>query len=283
MYEQDETLLAGGQKRRGSVLPWLLLLVVLGLAGYAYSTLHQPLLEEMSKKNAAILDLTRRYEEAKREAESAKEAKEALQLAEEQLKHARDDLARTSAQKDEDARLLAQLKSEMGTGGGEVDGAEGKITVTLVDKILFRSGHAELTPPGEALLRKLGGVLKGLDKLVEVCGHADNLPVESEVKATYPTNWELSTARATNVVRFLEEQAGIAPRRLKAAGFGSSRPVKSNATAAGRAKNRRIEILLLPDQMRVVKGHFPAEPDKAAPAPATPAKPTKPAPAKKRK
>lgn len=251
-YEHDDTLLAT-RSGRGSVAPWLLLLLVLGGAAYAYATLHVPLQAELGKKERSIVELTRRSTEDKREAEAAQTA---LAEVKTQLEAAREELTRSAAQKDEDTKLLAKLKSEVGAGGGEVEGAGGKITVTLVDKILFKSGHAELTPAGEAMLRKLGGVLQSLDKLVEVCGHADNLPVESAVKATYPTNWELSTARATNVVRFLEEQAGIAPRRLKAAGFGSTRPVKPNTTASGRAKNRRIEILLLPDQL-VVKGHFP--------------------------
>src|SRR5205814_823735 len=94
---------------------------------------------------------------------------------------------------------------------------------------------------------------------IEVCGHADNQPVESERKQQFPSNWELSTARATNVVRFLQEQVGIKPRRLKASGYGSSRPIASNATANGRAKNRRIEILLAPDKVKVVKGDFSDE------------------------
>src|SRR5262249_11114069 len=148
----------------------------------------------------------------------------------------------------------AKLKKEVGSGGAEVAGAAGQITVTLVDKILFKVGQADLTPKGEELLRKLGTVLAGSDKLVEVSGHADNAPVESAIKERYPTNWELSTARATNVVRFLADTVGIDPRRLKAAGFGEHRPVASNATAAGRAKNRRIEILLFPDNLKVVKG-----------------------------
>jgi flagellar motor protein MotB len=261
MGKSEEAIELGeiGHSTGQVVLPWLLFLSALGGSGYLYWTMHRPLADEARKKDATIFDLTRMAADTRRELEAAKTAKGQLQATEDQLKQAREELARTAAQRAEDGKLLDQLKKEVGTGGAEVKGAEGQITVTMVDKILFKSGQADLTPAGEQVLRRLGGVLKGAEKLVEVCGHADNLPVESEVRELYPTNWELSTARSTNVVRFLEEQVGMRPRQLKASGFGSARPVASNATAAGRAKNRRIEILLLPDQMKVVKGTFNAE------------------------
>jgi chemotaxis protein MotB len=237
--------------RHVSVLLALLLVIAAAGAAYFYFTEHQPLVEELRRNNAALGAAGHATDEAKAQLVAALASNAELQRAEAQ---AREDLARAAAQRTADEALLAQLKKEV--GGAEVKSAEEGITVTLVDKILFKSGEADLTPDGEALLGRLGSVLKDADKLIEVSGHADTTPVKSEIKQRYPTNWELSTARATNVVRFLQDKVGVKPRRLMAAGFGSSRPVASNATAAGRAKNRRIEILLLPDRQKVVKADF---------------------------
>jgi chemotaxis protein MotB len=248
MAKTDETIEVG---ERGSAwLPWLLFLAALGGGGYLYWTVHRPLLEDAHKKDASIAELTKLAADAKRDADAARTAQAELQKAQDQLKQA-------ASQKGEDDKLLAELKKQL--GDADVKNAAGEITVTMVDRILFKSGEAALTPQGEQMLTKLGGVLANVDKVVEVSGHADNQPVESTRKLQFPTNWELSTARATNVVRFLTEKVGIKPRRLKASGYSSSRPVASNATASGRAKNRRIEILLLPDKMKVVKGDFSDE------------------------
>jgi chemotaxis protein MotB len=239
-------------KRGRVVLPWLLFLGTAGAAGYFYVTAHEPMREDLRKKDATIADLTK-------QAVDGKAAQAELEKARADAKQAKEDLAKTAAEKGEDDKLLDRLKKEVGSGSAEVAGAGGQITVTMVDRILFRSGEADLTPQGEKVLRALGNVLASDTKLIEVCGHADNQPVESELKQLYPTNWELSTARATNVVRFLQDDVGLKPRRLKASGFGASRPIASNASAAGRARNRRIEILLLPDKMKVVKGDYSDE------------------------
>lgn len=257
MAKPDETIVLDDTGRGSVVLPWILFLGTLGGSGFLYWTHFRPLADDGHKKDAAIADLTRLAADAKKDADAARAAKDELQKAQDQLKQAQADLARSASQKSEDDKLLAQLKQQL--GGAEVNDAAGQITVTMVDKILFKSGEAALTPEGEQMLTKLGGVLANAAKLIEVSGHADNQPVESARKQQFPTNWELSAARATNVVRFLQEKVGIKPRRLKASGYSSSRPVASNATEKGRAKNRRIEILLLPDKMKVVKGDFSDE------------------------
>jgi chemotaxis protein MotB len=239
--------------RRGRViLPWLLFIATAGAGGYYYVTAHEPLRDDVRKKDSTIADLTKQVGDAK-------VAQAEFEKAKEEAKSAKEELARTAAEKGENDKLLDRLKKEVGSGGAEVAGAGDQITVTMVDRILFKSGQADLSPQGENVLRALGKVLQNETKLIEVCGHADNQPVESEVKQLYPSNWELSTARATNVVRFLQDDVGIKPRRLKASGFGSSRPIASNGTANGRARNRRIEILLLPDRMKVVKGDIADE------------------------
>jgi chemotaxis protein MotB len=117
----------------------------------------------------------------------------------------------------------------------------------MVDKVLFESGEAVITKRGEEVLSRVGSVLARIEeRQIQVSGHTDDSPISSRLVGTFPTNWELSTARATNVVRFLQEKAGVPAARLVAAGYGPFHPIASNATPSGRARNRRIEILLTP-------------------------------------
>jgi chemotaxis protein MotB len=248
---EPETIVLDEGKRKPAIVPWLLFIGTLGLSGYLYWTHYRPMADDARAKDASIANLTKLAADAKKDADAAKAAQAELAKTQDQVK-------KMEGEKSEDEKLLAQLKEQV-AGAAEVQNQAGQITVTMVDRILFKSGDATITPEGEGVLRKLGGVLASVDKLIEVSGHADNQKIESEKKAQFPTNWELSVARATNVVRFLQEKVGLKPRRLKAAGYGSFRPVASNASPAGRAKNRRIEILLLPDKIKVVKGDFTDE------------------------
>jgi len=84
------------------------------------------------------------------------------------------------------------------------------------------------------------------DKRIQIEGHTDNVPIVSALKKRFPTNWELSTARATEVVRYLQEQGGLDPKLLSATGYAEYQPVAANDTDEGKRKNRRIEIVLLP-------------------------------------
>lgn len=145
--------------------------------------------------------------------------------------------------------LSKSLVEEIETGEIRVSERNGLLVVDVSDKVLFAVGEATLSERGQKVLAELAESLKALpnEAVFQVGGHTDNQPIKSEeVKAKFPTNWELSAARATNVVRFLEETANIPGKRLVAAGFSQFRPVTSNGRASGRAKNRRIEIALLP-------------------------------------
>ncbi len=261
--DSEGSLIDGGRRR--PIVPWLIALLALGGAGWLYFGAYRPLQEQGESNASKMSGLEQKLREANSTVDAGKQVKADLQKAQDDLKQMREDLARSAAQKSEDDRLLGELKKQLGEGG-EVADAGGRITVTMVDKILFKSGESDLSPQGEEVLRKLGAVFKGLDKLIQVSGHADNTPVRSDLKELFPTNWELSTARATNVVRFLQDEVGVRPRQLMAAGYGEYRPVASNKTVNGRAKNRRIEILLLPDKMKVVKGDFADELASAEPA-----------------
>ncbi|UCF94189.1 MAG: OmpA family protein, partial [Desulfobacterales bacterium] len=131
---------------------------------------------------------------------------------------------------------------------------EGKLKVTLIDKILFDSGRAEINAQGQALLLKLADTLNEYqDQTIMIEGHTDNVQIGPELKAKYPTNWELSTARSTAVLRFLQDKAGVDPERCTVCGYSFYRPVASNETAEGRRRNRRIEIILAPKQRPVAE------------------------------
>jgi chemotaxis protein MotB len=118
----------------------------------------------------------------------------------------------------------------------------GLVIRLLTDRIVFDSGQADIKPAARALLDRLGQLLRtaSLRRPVQVDGHTDSQPIHS---GPYPDNWALSTARATSVVRFFVAE-GMNPRRVSAGGFAYFHPLQSNSTAAGRARNRRVEILL---------------------------------------
>ncbi|MBD3296454.1 MAG: OmpA family protein [Candidatus Omnitrophica bacterium] len=119
------------------------------------------------------------------------------------------------------------------------------LVIVLSDEILFDSGRAEIRKGAYPVLTQVGEVIvnKVPNKNIGISGHTDNIPIRH---SSWKSNWELSTARATNVLHYLIEQ-GVSPDRLSATGYGEHRPVASNETAVGRAKNRRVEILILPE------------------------------------
>jgi chemotaxis protein MotB len=154
-------------------------------------------------------------------------------------------LAREEKAKATYNQLMSELQKEVGEGQVAIQQYEDKLTVNVAEKIFFDSGSAELKPRGKELLEKFGRIVKGLsDKWIRVEGYTDNVPIAKPLQPTYPTNWELSAARAITVVRFLQEHAGVPPEMLMAAGFGEYRPIAPNDTPANKQKNRRIEIVL---------------------------------------
>jgi len=143
--------------------------------------------------------------------------------------------------------LVRDLKKEIESGEVKVTQFRDLLTVNLVEKILFDSGRTEIKPRGLEILRRVGEILKGVrDKVVRIEGHTDNVPIGAALQVRFATNWELSTARATVVARFLQDKVGLDSSRLSATGYGEHRPVAPNDTDEGRAQNRRIEIILAP-------------------------------------
>ena len=144
-------------------------------------------------------------------------------------------------------RIEEGLKEQIEAQEIRIEEMEGKLKVTFVDKILFDSGSARVNSRGRESLADFAQTFaESNGQQIVVEGHTDNVPVGSVLRTRYPSNWELSTARATAVVRFLSEEAGLNPDRLTASGYGSYRPVAANDSEEGRSQNRRIEIILVP-------------------------------------
>ncbi|HBR16966.1 MAG: hypothetical protein A3G39_10950 [Deltaproteobacteria bacterium RIFCSPLOWO2_12_FULL_43_16] len=144
-------------------------------------------------------------------------------------------------------KLISEMEQEIKKGDIKITQAVDRLSVNMVEKILFDSGKAEIKPEGLKVLDRVGAILKGItDKQIRIEGHTDNVKIGSKIKEKYPTNWELSTARATSVVRYLQDKVGIDPRHLSAIGYSEYKPIAGNDTTEGRALNRRMEIVLLP-------------------------------------
>jgi len=141
--------------------------------------------------------------------------------------------------------LVDELESEVQAGRIEIQKLQGKLQVRALDRILFASGSADITKEGERVLQRVAEQIGKLpNQSIRVEGHTDNVPISTD---RFPSNWELSAARAARVVRAFEA-AGIPADRLEAVGFGPNQPIESNGTANGRSRNRRIEIVLVPDE-----------------------------------
>ena len=145
--------------------------------------------------------------------------------------------------------LLEDMKSEIDKGKITITQLKGKLKVNMLDEILFDSGKTTIKTQGVEVLDRVGNILMEVkDKAITIEGHTDNVPIGAELSRKYPTNWELSAARACNVARYLQEKIGIDPIFLSATGYGEYQPIASNETEEERAKNRRIEILLIPKE-----------------------------------
>jgi len=219
----------------------VLILILAALAGYFFN-LSRLARQELTSLNNEKTDLTARTQSLE-----TRVAELSRQIA--------DTLAKSSKQKDEEIQrmnsaheqLVNELQTEIQNKEIQITQLADRLSVSLLDKILFPSGEAEITPAGLKILERVGNIIKNVqDKIIRVEGHTDNVPIHPRLQKQFPTNWELSTARANNVVRFLQEKIGMDATRLQAVGLSEYHPLASNTTPAGRGQNRRIEIALLP-------------------------------------
>jgi chemotaxis protein MotB len=141
-------------------------------------------------------------------------------------------------------QLNQQLQAEVAADQVKIQQLQDRVKVTVLNEILFPEGGWEIGQKGEATLNKMVPVLTNLqNQRIMVNGYTDNVPIAAAFRWRFPSNWELSTARATDVVRYLIKQ-GVNPAILAATGYGEQDPVASNDTPQGRQQNRRVEIVI---------------------------------------
>jgi chemotaxis protein MotB len=141
-------------------------------------------------------------------------------------------------------KVIAKFQSLVSSGKLKIRVVRGRMVVEMASSILFPSGEAKLLEEGEIALAELAGILRTIkDRDFQVAGHTDNVPIRTR---KFPSNWELSAARAVSVVKFLQE-SGVVPTHMSASGYAEYQPAADNNTAEGKAENRRIEIVLMPN------------------------------------
>lgn len=140
------------------------------------------------------------------------------------------------------AELDAKLQSENLTAAVKTTIDKRGLVISLSNAAFFEPGSAEIKKENENTLLGIADMVNIADQFVRVEGHTDNVPMNSDL---YPSNWDLSTARAANVVRLFTNRSKASPEKLIAVGYGEYRPVADNSTEEGRAKNRRIDIIVL--------------------------------------
>jgi chemotaxis protein MotB len=151
--------------------------------------------------------------------------------------------------------LSKSLQDEISKGNITIQQVRDRLTINMVDRVLFDSGQAQVKPAGIKVLKQVGDVLKTVtDKQIRIEGHTDNVPISSKLQDRFKTNWELSAARATTVVRYLIDQGGADRQYLSAVGYADTHPLASNDSEEGRSSNRRIEIVLYPKDLKEIAG-----------------------------
>jgi len=241
------------QRRSGGWLGWLLFILALGAAGAFVYYLYLPLRQTRARLDA---DLSRAGERERALGQRIDQVEERFSKLSGECDKVASELKQTVAEKEKieselkrvQGELLQKLQPEIASGNIRIRRRGQELVVDMADEILFEKGQAEVSDRGQAVLQQIARSLVELGTYgVQVAGHTDSTRVVSaKTQERFATNWELSSARATNVVRFLQERGKIPGSRLVAAGFGEFRPAGSNATEDGRRKNRRIELLLLP-------------------------------------
>lgn len=235
-----------------SVLFVLFLLFLSATGAFVYMR-YLPERDRAQADAKALVETTARYNELKGSLDRVERGLSSTRAERDRL-----DGERAQALKDKEnaiqelERVKSELKNslvgELASGDIGIERRGGQLVVDVADQVLFEVGNAEISERGQDVLKRVAQALaKRTEHVVQVRGHTDNAAIKSpEIRERFPTNWELSTARATNVVRFLQDSGNIAGQRLMAAGFAQFQPVSSNTNEAGRRKNRRIEIVLLP-------------------------------------
>ena len=170
--------------------------------------------------------------------------------------------------------LEEQMRQEVQSRDVTISELRGRLTVDILDRVLFDSGESRLKPEGEAILGRVAQVLSRFPgRALQVVGHTDNVPIRNRTPEGFTDNWALSAGRAVSAVRFLVDKSGVDPRRLTAVGCGEFQPIAPNGAPEGRARNRRIAIVVLPEELASPERTGPAPRAEAVVPPAAPAAP----------
>ena len=196
---------------------------------------------ELEAETARANDLAKRLDE-RLKAEAAEKARLEQERAAKEAEIQR--LTRTHEE------LTKSLQAEIAKGDIKIKQVRDRLTINMVDRVLFDSGQSKVKPSGLKVLKQVSDILKNVtDKQIRIEGHTDNVPIGAKLKERFQTNWELSTARATSVVRYLIEEGGVDRANLLAVGYADTKPLAGNDTEEGRTANRRIEIALYPKDL----------------------------------
>lgn len=233
------------------VFPLVALLLVVGCVSQGTYNSKAKETETLAAQNdnlqAQVKGLTADVASLKKEQELTRMEKEALQAKVDELSQKAEKAEKLEKATQTYQDLAKKLEKEIQEGQVQITEMKNRLTMTMLDKIIFPSGSADISRDGKKVLDKVISILKDIkDKRIQIEGHTDNVPIVSALKKRFPTNWELSTGRATEVVRYLQENGGIDPHLLSATGYAEYMPVAPNDTEEGKHKNRRIEIVLLP-------------------------------------
>jgi chemotaxis protein MotB len=242
------------QRRSGGFWGWVLFVLLLGALGAFVYYLYLPLRSARASLDA---DLAAAKDRERVAAKRLKEANDRFATLQQDLSKVSGELQQTVAEKEKieselkglQNELTKKLEPEIREGNVRIRRRGQELVLDMADQILFDVGKAEVNDRGKSVLAGVAASVSALPYSLQVAGHTDSSRITTpETQERYPTNWELSTARATNVVRFLQDRGKISGSKLGAAGFAEFRPAQSNATEEGRQKNRRIEILLQPQK-----------------------------------
>jgi len=229
------------------------LIVLMGLLTGCVSTRKYQKLEMENKRNAELAKaLQKQLEESTALAQDMQgQLREFRRMTEEQKTLTEKELELVKRTYES---LKRDFQREIASGKMEIIRVQNKMSLKVAEELFFETGKAEIKPEGRDVLRRIGLALKKIpEKNIRVEGHTDNVPIGPSLRDTYRSNWELGAARAINVVHFLQKESGIDPLRLSAVSFAQYRPVASNKTETGRAKNRRIEIVLIDRDLDLAK------------------------------
>lgn len=229
-----------------AVVAWGFVVILVVALGFVAMLFIEPLKQQLHATQTLLAD-------ANRSVTTLQQQVTALEAAKGDLQEQRDGLAHQVVNREHKAAELQAATQQLhdifsvdiDRGNMLVRQRESDLVVDIAADLLFEDNEAHLSEGGKLILRKAGAALgRAPGRDIEVGGHTDNLPLAAKLVHTFPTNWELSCARAAEVARFLETSGGISATRLIAAGYAGTRPLADNAHAPGRRRNQRMTLTL---------------------------------------